>query len=357
VYFLFRTFVRNVADVVAVTKWLIGILLVLAVAMVYEKAYEHSAWERFGVIQTPTRLEKFRAVGPFRHAILAGSVGAAVVPLFVALWSRWRTLALTGIVASLVITWACASSGPLIALACGVFALSLWTCREYRRQIVWTGVAGLVLLELVMKDHVWFLMARVDLVGGSTGWDRAYLITQALAHLGEWWLAGSDYTRHWMPTGVPSSPNHADLTNHYIALGVDGGIGLVITYIVTLVLAFKNVGQILDRYPDAPQNQRFVIWALGSVLFGHTINSLSISYFDQSVVLVYFIIACIGSLEAYPESLSSQPSIAPEAQRRGARVARLVGSIPTKSSISLSVSSPTRRRWQRWQGDRSGGGR
>jgi hypothetical protein len=344
VYFLFRAFVRNVDDVTGVTKWFIGILLVLAVTMVAEKASGHSAWERFGIVVQEVRREKFRAAGPFNHAILAGSVGAAAVPLLVALRSRWRTFVMAGIVACLVIIWACASSGPLVALASGIFALCLWPYREYRRLVVWTGLAGLVLLEIVMKDHVWYLMARVDLVGGSTGWYRARLIDQALTHIGEWWLAGSDYTRHWMPTGVSWSPDHSDLVNHYVALGVTGGVGLVIAHIVTLTLAFKAVGHTLDRYPDASQRQRFLVWALGSVLFGHTINSLSISYFDQSIVLVYFILACIGSLDTYPDSLPTQPGVVPEAKRRGVRVARLAGAISPKRRFSAPVSRPTRHR-------------
>jgi len=344
-YFLFRALVRSVEDIVAISKWLTGILVVLAVAMVVEKATGHTAWEMFGAVGTSTRNEKVRAVGPFRHAILAGSVGAALVPLMVALWFRSRNVAIGGIVSGLAMTVACASSGPYLALAAGMFALYIWRYRENRRLIVWTGVAGLLLLQIVMKDNVWYLIARVDLVGGSTGWHRAYLIDQALAHLGEWWLAGTDYTRHWMPTGVSWSPNHTDITNHYIGLGVTGGVGLVISHVWTLTLAFKSAGSVLDRYADAPWNQRFIVWSLGCVLFGHTVNSLGIYYFDQSVVLVYFVLACISSLEAYPASLSSQATAAATPKKRRLRLPRILGTASVRSQ--KPSGRPSRPRWQR----------
>ena len=306
-YFVFRALVGSVDDIVEVGKWLIAILLVLAVAMLVEQSSGHSMFEVFGGVLTEVRNDRIRAMGPFRHPILAGSVGATLIPLVFALRYRWRAWSTVGIVGCLVISLASASSGPLLALGAGIFALSLWKYRDNLRSIIWMGVAALLLLDLVMKDPVWYLMARIDLVGGSTGWHRAYLIDMAIAHFGEWWLAGTDYTRHWMPTGVSYSPDHSDMTNHYIWLGVGGGIGLVAGYVWTLVMAFKAVGRVLKRDHGAPAGDRFVVWALGSVLFSHVVNSLSIAYFDQSVVLIYFVLACIGSLDANPPSVLENP--------------------------------------------------
>ena len=93
VYFVFRALIRNMDDVAGVGRWLIRILLVVAIAMLAEKVTGHSAWERFGGVQTFARDGRFRAVGPFRHAILAGSVGAALLPFIVALRHRWSSLA------------------------------------------------------------------------------------------------------------------------------------------------------------------------------------------------------------------------------------------------------------------------
>ena len=64
---------------------------------------------------------------------------------------------------------------------------------------------------------------------------RAALIESAIKHLDEWWLAGTDYTRHWMPSGIPANENHTDLTNHYIAMGVMGGLLLLLLFIWLLL--------------------------------------------------------------------------------------------------------------------------
>ena len=53
-----------------------------------------------------------------------------------------------------------------------------------------------------MEDPIYFLMARIDISGGSQGYFRAQLIRSLIDHLSEWWLAGKDYTRHWMASGI-----------------------------------------------------------------------------------------------------------------------------------------------------------
>ena len=81
-----------------------------------------------------------------------------------------------------------------------------------------------ILLDLVMKAPAYYIIARADIIGGSTGWHRAALIDSAIRHLNEWWLIGTDYTRNWMVTGVSWSADNTDITNHYLYLGVLGGL-------------------------------------------------------------------------------------------------------------------------------------
>ena len=45
-------------------------------------------------------------------------------------------------------------------------------------------------LHFVMNHGIWHLIARIDLVGGSTGYHRFHLIDKAIAHFGERWLVG-----------------------------------------------------------------------------------------------------------------------------------------------------------------------
>lgn len=291
-YVVFRLFCRSHRDIALLCVALAMMLAPLALVMAYEKIAAHNLLAVFGgVPDMPlTRDGQVRAQGPFRHAILAGTIGALSVPFMVALWPRHRIAAAIGIAASLCIIVSSHSSGPLMSLAAALFALALWPFRQHLSVLRWGGLGVYLLLALVMNRSPYYLLAEIDLTGSSTGWHRARLIEASMTHLNEWWLAGTDYTRHWMPTGVSFSPDHADLTNHYIALGVFGGLPLLLSFLALLVTAFHRVGQ----------QSSFFSWALGSALFAIAVTSVSISYFDQSILWLYMTIAFCCTLSGEP---------------------------------------------------------
>lgn len=179
-----------------------------------------------------------------------------------------------------------------------VFALFMWSFRKQLQLIRWVVVAGFIFLCLAMKAPVYYVMARIDFTGKSTGWYRAALIESSIRHLNEWWLAGTDYTRHWMETGAIWSENHADITNNYIKMGVVGGMPLMLLFIFTLAVGFLFVGKALQNSHHAPLDYQFMLWILGSILFGHVVTMISVSYFDQSIVFLYMLLAMIAAL--YP---------------------------------------------------------
>jgi hypothetical protein len=102
-----------------------------------------------------------------------------------------------------------------------------------------------------------------------------------------------------MPTGVSWSPDHTDLTNHYIALGVYGGLPLLLTFLAVMAMSFHRVGRQLAADRTRPTTS-FLPWALGSALFAIAITSVSISYFDQSLLWLYMTIAFCGALSGEP---------------------------------------------------------
>jgi hypothetical protein len=155
-------------------------------------------------------------------------------------------------------------------------------------------------------------LARIDLTGSSTSYYRAALINSAISHLNEWWLGGTDYTRHWMPTGAAWSPDQADITNHYIKMGVVGGLPLMLLFVGILAVGFASVGKALSSNKNAPVEQQFLIWTLGSILFAHVATMVSVSYFDQSVVFLYLVLAAIGSI--HTTSLVKAPVKTPKVQ-------------------------------------------
>jgi hypothetical protein len=310
IYFLVRIFCQSVEDMVCLTKILAFVLVPVAIEMINEHVTGHDLFALFGGVADAVEVRegRLRAQGPFSHSILAGGVGAACFPFMIGIWRRDPLAAKVGLAACLVMVVACSSSGPLVGLMAGTFALAVWRWRHLTRQMRIAAVAGYLLLDLVMKAPPYYLIARIDLAGGSTGWHRAELIYQAIQHLNEWWLAGTTYTRHWMPYGVSWSEDHCDITNQYISYGVVGGLPLMFLFIAVLWTAFRYVGNFLRLHADDnPADLKFV-WALGAALFAQAASCLSVAYFDQSFIFLYANIAVIGSLQA----LALQPSRAAE---------------------------------------------
>lgn len=298
IYFLLRIFCQDVEDVIRLSCATALLLVPVALEMVLEHATGRNLFSALGgVPEAPmVREGRIRAQGPFAHAILAGTVGATALPLMIGIW-RWRPcLAKVGAAACVVMALACSSSGPILSGLAGLFALWCWKWRDNMRALRWAAVGLYVLLDLVMKAPAYYVIARIDVVGGSTGWHRARLIESALEHLGEWWFAGTDYTRHWMATGVSWSPEHSDITNYYIQMGVWGGLPLMILFIVALWLAFKAVGLAVRSLEGQSPRMAFFVWSLGACLFAHAATAISVSYFDQSFVFLYSALAGAGSV-------------------------------------------------------------
>ena len=297
IYTLMRGLCRSVADVVNVCKLIAIALAPLAVEMLYEKSTGNNLFAFLGGVEefATIRDGHIRANGPFGHPILAGTVGGVSLPLMALLWkTRRRLLAVLGIAACLAIVFCSASSGPIMSGLAGLLALWLWRYRHQIRLIQLMAVAAYIALDIVMKDPAYFLIARIDLAGGSTSYYRARLIQSAFEHLSEWWLTGTDITRHWMRT-VMADANHTDITNHFIAMGVRGGLPLMLLFIFVLIQGFAGVSQVLRREASPPSGSGFLLWAFGSSLFALASAGLSVSFFDQTFVFLYVVLGTIGS--------------------------------------------------------------
>lgn len=296
IYFLLRIFCHTFEDVLRLSRATVLVLLPVASAMLLEHIVGRNYFSIFGgVHELPmVRDGRIRSTGPFMHPILAGTVGAVSLPLMVGLWRFHRASAWMGGVACLAMVVTSNSSGPVMSALSALAALCLWPYRLKMQTIRRAAVAAYIVLDIVMKAPAYYLIAHIDITGSSTGWHRAALIEAAFQHLNEWWLTGTDYTRHWMPTGVSWSPDHTDITNHYLHMGVMGGLPLMGLFIALLACGFSCTGKTV-RVKIAPR-ERFLAWALGAVLFAHATTFISVSYFDQSVLFLYVVLAAAGSV-------------------------------------------------------------
>ena len=299
-YFLVRSFCQDMDDFASIMGVIAILMVPIALEMIQEKFTEINLFSKtFGGVREAVvvREGELRARGPFRHAILAGTVGAALVPIMLGLWRRNPRAAKIGLIACLTMVASCASSGPILSLIFGLMGVFLWKFRHLMNLVRWSIPVGLLVLHMVMEKPVWFIIGRLSM-GGSTGWHRSKLIDSAIHYFGDWWAFGTDHTRSWMPTGVTFSEEHTDITNYYLAFGVMGGLLAMLLLIAMAWVAFKWTGHMIDAIPEeADENgDRFMIWCMGSSLFSHVATSISVAYYDQSVFFFWFSIATISSL-------------------------------------------------------------
>jgi hypothetical protein len=294
-YFLFRAWVREWDEVVGLMR----LMLVLAIPLVFFMAIEYVTHRNLfsyvgGIpIESAMREGSVRARGPFRHSILAGTYGALCLPIAVAFWRRERLRATIGVVCSLAIVFFSTSGGPLMTLASVILALILWRYRVHLRTIIRSCIVLLLILHFfVMKAPVWYLMARIDVSGNA--WHRAKIIDSAIKYFHEWWLAGTDVTRHWMPYGLRGQPDACDITNQYIGYGVRGGIFLMLAFALILGSCFKQLSAALRSLSEADRNRQFAVWCLGCVLFGHVYTMFGVNYYDQSIAVLYSFIGLVA---------------------------------------------------------------
>lgn len=275
----------------------------LAMLMTYEVISGQNPYSVLGINTGGGSIRdgEIRARGPFRHAILAGTAGAVLLPLCMILWREQRMLAMVGILASLTIFFTSTSSGPVAAVLAAAALVWCWRKREHLPKLKWALPLGIIALSLYMDRPFYYIIDSIDFTGGSTGWHRARLIEMGIEHLDEWWLAGTDFTRHWMPTGVTWNPDHTDITNYYLHLGVIGGLPLMLSLVAMIWFAFRSLSRFIRLDPDARRLGDFALWCLGCSLAAHALSFISISYFDQMYVLFYLLVGGIGGLIEIPE--------------------------------------------------------
>jgi hypothetical protein len=293
-YFFFRAVLKEPADIVRASKIFAYLLVPVALSMIHERLTSKNLFYVFGgVPEYPTiRDGVIRCQGPFGHPILAGSFGAAWIPMFVGLWRQKngnRLAAVLGFLSATAITGVSGSSGPLMAYMAGLIACTATPLRRSLRLIRWAAVAAVAVLALVMKDPVWFIFARINIFSASTGWHRSNLIDQTIKHFSDWCFVGVKTVEPW---GVW----WGDITNHFIFEGVRGGLVTGILFLASVVVAFSTIGRIFSRITNQPKRDQILVWALGSTIFAHTVAFLDVAYTDQNIANWYLTLASVAAL-------------------------------------------------------------
>lgn len=324
VYFLVRVLVRSWEDLDATIGGFVLVACILVVAFGLER-FADSHRNYFSILGgvaeiTSARQGKVRAQGAFPHAIIAGCYWVGVLPLLLArFWTRPRLRFLTflAVLSSLLIIFTTASSTPIAGTLLALAAAAFFPFRRLVPQLGWGALIGVIGLHLVMKAPVWHLISRIDLVGGSTGWHRFYLIDQAIHRVSEWWLVGTRSKAHW-------GAGLEDGTNQYVIEGTRGGLVSLCLFLLVVALALRGVARMV-RATEGDRPRLILSWMVGASLFAHLGMFMAVTYFGQIYSLWFFTLAVIASLEQRALSVATP---APRAAARGVTAAVHAGATP-----------------------------
>jgi len=303
-YFLFRYLLRNEKDIIVAAKALAVVGLVLGVSMLYEQRFLVNVWGTYlgGVPSAPDIRDGVgRAQATFGVSILAGCFGATLLPLFVWLWKKSRYLALSGMVGSTLMVLTTKSSTPLMAYVAGVLGLLLWPARRSMKAVRWAIVLSLGFMAVVMNAPVWFVIAHINVIGGSGGYDRAVLIDTCIRHFKDWWLFGTNQNGSW-------GWDMWDMSNQFVAEAETGGFVAVVCFIAIIVKCYSRLG--IARKRVKPK-QQWLFWCLGAVMLSHIFAYFGVAYWDQTQIWWFAFLAMISAATLQAATPSLKPSPAP----------------------------------------------
>jgi len=296
-YFLLRYLIRDEEDLKRTIRVWACVAVVIAGIMIGEELTRKNvlymaiggARATFAAV-VDVRDGSVRARGPFQHPILAGTFGGFSLPLFLELWWRGkadRKFGVLGSIASVVTTLAASSSTALMGGLGGILGLCFWPLRRKMRLVRWGIVGVLAAGHLYMKSPVWHLIFDIDFTGSSSSYHRYMLVDECIRHFWEWVLVG---TKNWGTWGWMMW----DLSNQYVATADTAGLIPLISFLAILVFGFKYLGR-ARRTVEGDRRLELFIWAMGASLFGHLVAFFGITYFDQTSVCWYALLAMISA--------------------------------------------------------------
>lgn len=313
-YLLVRAIIRNQEDIVRTIKIFAVLAAILGAAMLNEKLRGQNVFGYLGVISVIPQIREgsIRAQAAFAHPILAGVAGATLIPLFWWLWKsgKGKRAAGFGMAGSMAMILTSASSTPVLAFGSAILGLCFWPLRKSMRAIRWGIVLTLTALHLAMKAPVWWLIARVDLVAGNSGYHRAALIDMCIRHFSDWWLYGSNAMSSW-------GWDMWDLSNQFVVEADCGGIFTFVFFVLVISKAFGRIGR-ARKLVEGDKDQEWYFWLLGVTLFTHVVSYFGITYQDQTKFswCAFLAIAITATTPVLARATETETAVLPKLKNR-----------------------------------------
>jgi hypothetical protein len=309
-YFLLRFLIQDQDDIKRALKCFAVLVFVLAAGMVNEQLTGHNIFGALGGVRAISEIRdgRIRSQAVFQHALLAGAFGATLFSLFALLWKfgKAKFLSFVAMISSVVMVVTSATSTSIIAFGAGVVGFLFWPFRRQMRTVRWGAVIALLALQLVMKAPVWFAISHIDLTGGSSSYHRAELIDHFIGNFRGWWLVGTKSNATW-------GADMWDTCNQYVQEGEDGGLATFLSFLAMIIIAFRWIG-VARKSVEGDRQKELYYWIVGATLFSHVIGFFGISYFDQSRMAWFALLAMISAATLgvrTPLATQSAPAFAP----------------------------------------------
>jgi len=268
-------------------------VIVLLPFIIFEYYSASNLFALLGRSAISMRNGEIRTSATFSHAILFGSFAAALVPI---LWAKYKS---SGGMGRLVVVICCvffvytsSSSGPIVVLAGVIFFLFFFRWKQYSRQLFWLSLTAATIIHFVRESPIWHLLyVRISVKSGSTGWHRYLLVEAAVKEFWNWWLLGYGdlgpqwHSKYWSYTHA----TFTDVTNHYLLVGVRGGVFTMLLFVLLCYKVVKTLGA-CSQYQDSVEEQ-WLWWGFAVMMLAHCISFLSVAYFGQITMLLYLSIA------------------------------------------------------------------
>jgi hypothetical protein len=305
-YLLLRALIQDKNDTFLTIKCFAMVMVILAVGMMIEQSNMVNIFGLLGGVNAipEVREGKIRSQAAFQHALTAGTFAATALPLFFLLWknAKAKAFAAIGLAAATIMTFTTQTSTSLITFGAAIVGVLFWPARK-KMKFVRSGLLGmLIALHMVMKAPVWFLIARVDLTGSSSSYQRAELIDQFVNHFSSWWLMGTKDAATW-------GWDMWDAQNMYVSVGEAGGLAALIFFILVISRSFARIGD--ARKQAGTRKEEWLFWFLGAAVFANVVAFFGVNYFDQSRMAWFSLISMICACTIQSTSPSTEaPRIA-----------------------------------------------
>jgi O-antigen ligase len=136
-----------------------------------------------------------------------------------------------------------------------------------------------------MNGPVWALIQRIDVTGSSSSYHRYELVNQCIRHFGDWFMVGTKSYGDW-------GFDMWDLSNQYVAVAETAGLIPLIAFLTIIVLGFKYLGK-ARKAAEGDKSQELFLWAMAAAVFANVVAYFGTSYWDQTMVAWYSLLATI----------------------------------------------------------------